>query len=102
MKLSGGKPFCRKVLPPNPPSKDLFYNNIVLYEKFWKMEPQGKNFFQELQPLGAKRPRLTAAANKGFPLSHFLFKTNLAHFRLETRLSPETISNCSREMHKSI
>ncbi len=26
----------------------------------------------------------------------------LAHFRLETRLSPETISNCSREMHKSI
>ena len=26
----------------------------------------------------------------------------LAHFRLETRLSPETISICSREMHKSI
>ena len=53
MKLSGGKPFCRKVFPPNPPSKDLFYNNIALYEKFWKMEPEGKNLFQELQPLGA-------------------------------------------------
>ncbi len=34
----------------------------------------------------------------------FPFQSNiaLAHFRLETRLSPETISNCSREMHKSI
>ena len=32
------------------------------------------------------------------PSTHY----GLAHFRLETRLSPETISNCSREMHKSI
>ena len=30
------------------------------------------------------------------------FDREIAHFRLETRLSPETISNCSREMHKSI
>ncbi len=30
---------------PDPPSKDLTYNNMMLYEKFWKGEPEGKNKF---------------------------------------------------------
>ena len=37
-----------------------------------------------------------------WPQARVLRGIRLAHFRLETRLSPETISNCSREMHKSI